>query len=71
MFSAEHYIKVARVIRKRPSYCSWCGEPISSSPLISSFAEMFEKDNPLFDHGKFWDECQPLFPEEEVKEDGI
>lgn len=67
-FTAQHYIQVAKIIRETTDWCSCCGEPISLSPLISRFAEMFAADNPLFNPGMFWDECQPL---EEVKKNGV
>jgi DNA-directed RNA polymerase subunit RPC12/RpoP len=64
MFSAQHYIKVAEVIRERiVPYNS-----VSPGAVIGEFAEMFMKDNPKFNPGTFWDECQPL--DEKGKKNG-
>ena len=58
-FTAQHYVKVAGVIRELRD------DPVSKTDLIYAFVKMFEEDNPLFQMGLFWDECQPDIPDEE------
>jgi len=57
-FYAEHYIKVAKIIREVPPVYGLA--VVSKTDLIMAFAEMFAEDNPKFNPGTFWDECQPL-----------
>jgi len=66
MFTAQHYIKVAKVLRETKTV----GETSlwHKDFLTHKFAEMFQADNPLFDYGLFIDECQPL--EVERKQNG-
>jgi hypothetical protein len=57
-FTAEHYIKVAEVIRGLPRENALFGEPaILIGQIVRAFREMFEKDNPKFDPIKFVDAC--------------
>ena len=60
-FHAEHYIKVAKVIRELDQQ-----KQIYLGTMISAFAEMFAEDNPKFNTGTFWDACQP-----EENKDGL
>jgi len=57
-FTAQHYVKVAEVIRGIPNENISSGEPaVTKGQIIKAFREMFEKDNPKFDSIKFVDAC--------------
>ena len=66
-FTSEHYVKVAGVIRELPftKIPGWQVKMVTKADVISMFAEMFAKDNPKFNPGTFWDECQPLEEEDD------
>jgi hypothetical protein len=51
-FSAEHYIKVAGVIRELK-----VGSYTLKEDMVEAFKEMFEKDNPKFNPIEFIDAC--------------
>ena len=54
-FSAEHYIKVAKVIRElKPLSLSYT---LKKEDVVAALVEMFEKDNPKFDYIEFVDAC--------------
>lgn len=50
MFTTQHYIKIAKVIRNIQF-------PVEKADLIHQLATMFGEDNSLFNYGLFFDEC--------------
>ena len=56
MFTQQHYIAVAKVLKERVSIMTNSEGSFIRSGTVQAFVSLFEKDNPTFDAEKFLDE---------------
>ena len=56
MFTKEHYIKIAKVLKGRVAIMTSSEGSFMRSGTVQAFVVMFEKDNKKFDKEKFLDE---------------
>lgn len=52
MFTAEHYVKIALLLKRQELY-------LDRNDLTHEFARMFQEDNPKFSYEEFIDACVP------------
>ena len=56
MFTKEHYIKIAKVLKERVAIITNSEGLFMRSGMVQAFVDMLEKDNKKFDAEKFLDE---------------
>ena len=56
MFTKEHYIKIAKVLKERVAITTHLEGSFMRSGTVQAFVVMLEKDNKKFDAEKFLDE---------------